>query len=73
MQEKKEGRNQLSEQREREASRLFPTEAAVSRFVAKIRSFLTWLVKTGPVSGVTLGELGESWGRTGKPGAGQVT
>ena len=55
------------------ASRLFPTEAAVSRFVAKIRSFLTWLVKTGPVSGVTLGELGESWRRTGKPGAGQVT
>ena len=36
------------------ASRLFPTEAAVAAFVAKIRAFLTWLVKTGPVEGVTL-------------------
>ena len=33
------------------ASRLFPTEAAVSRFVEKIRTFLTWLRATGPVSG----------------------
>jgi hypothetical protein len=41
------------------ASRLFPTEAAVNRFTQKIRAFLTWLVKTGPVQGVTLGELGE--------------
>ncbi|MGO8762405.1 MAG: hypothetical protein ACLP2P_10980 [Desulfobaccales bacterium] len=54
------------------ASRLFPTEAAVSRFVEKIRTFLTWLVKTGPVSGVTLTELGEDWRRMGKPEAGQV-
>jgi hypothetical protein len=36
------------------ATRLFPTETAVRRFVAKIRTFLTWLVKTGPVDGVTL-------------------
>jgi hypothetical protein len=49
------------------ASRLFPTEAAVHRFVEKIRAFLTWLVKTGPVSGVTLAELGEDWRRMGKP------
>jgi len=55
------------------ASRLFPTEAAVSRFVEKIRTFLTWLVKTGPVSGVTLAELGEDWRRMGKPGAGQIS
>ena len=39
------------------ASRLFPTETAVRRFVAKIRTFLTWLVKSGPVEGVTLAEL----------------
>ncbi len=47
------------------ASRLFPTEAAVLRFVEKIHSFLAWLVKTGPVAGVTLRQLGESWDRTG--------
>jgi hypothetical protein len=39
------------------ASRLFPTETAVDRFVGKIRRFLTWLVQTGPVQGVTLAEL----------------
>jgi len=50
------------------ATRLFPTEAAVSRFVAKIRTFLTWLVQTGPVQGVTLRELGEDWRRRGKRG-----
>ena len=54
------------------ASRLFPTEAAVSRFVEKIRTFLTWLVKTGPVSGVTLAELGEDWRKMGKPNCGHV-
>ena len=40
------------------ASRLFPTEAAVQQFVGKIRTFLTWLRRTGPVEGVTLAELG---------------
>jgi hypothetical protein len=45
------------------ASRLFPTEAAVNRFVAKIRAFLTWLVETGSVEGVTLATLGEDWRR----------
>jgi hypothetical protein len=54
------------------ATRLFPTEAAVSRFVEKIRTFLTWLVKTGPVQGVTLAELGQDWRQAGKPGAGHV-
>ncbi len=39
------------------ASRLFPTEAEVQRFVGKIRTFLTWLKQTGPVEGVTLAEL----------------
>jgi hypothetical protein len=48
------------------ASRLFPSEAAVSRFVDKIRTFLTWLVQTGPVEGVTLAELGEDWRQTGR-------
>ncbi len=54
------------------ASRLFPSEAAVSRFVDKIRTFLTWLVQTGPVEGVTLTELGEDWQRADKPDVGQV-
>jgi hypothetical protein len=48
------------------ATRLFPTEVAVSRFIAKIRTFLTWLVQTGPVSGVTLGELGKDWRQGGR-------
>ncbi|MBI4795136.1 MAG: glycosyl transferase family 1, partial [Deltaproteobacteria bacterium] len=39
-----------------------PTEAAVERLVQKIRSFLTWLKKTGPVQGVTLSELLEMGG-----------
>ncbi len=43
------------------ASPLFPTEAAVNRFVAKIRAFLTWLVRTGPVEGVTLSEIRKGW------------
>jgi hypothetical protein len=45
------------------ATRLFPNEAAVSRFVDKIRAFLTWLARTGPIQGVTLAELGEDWRR----------
>jgi hypothetical protein len=43
------------------ASRLFPTEAAVNRFVGKIRTFLNWLVQTGPVQGVTFADLAENW------------
>ena len=39
------------------ASRLFPTEQAVAAFVAKLRAFLDWLVRTGPVEGVTLSGL----------------
>jgi hypothetical protein len=35
----------------------FPDEAAVSRLVAKLRHFLAWLVKKGPVTGVTLSGL----------------
>ena len=54
------------------ASRLFPTEAAVSRFVVKIRTFLTWLVQTGPISGVTLAELGEDWREGIRPDADQA-
>jgi hypothetical protein len=54
------------------ASRLFPTEAAVSRFVAKIRTFLTWLVKTSPVEGVTLAELREDWREARQPAGGQA-
>lgn len=50
------------------ASRLFPTEATVHRFVGKIRTFLTWLVQTGPVEGVTLSDLRKDWGGIGKPG-----
>ena len=47
------------------ASPLFPTEAAVNRFVDKIRTFLTWLVETGPVEGVTLAALGQDWRQAG--------
>jgi hypothetical protein len=54
------------------ASRLFPTEAAVSRFIVKLRAFLTWLVETGPVQGVTLAELGEDWRRAHPAGGGQA-
>ncbi len=43
------------------ASRLFPNEAAVAGFVAKIRTFLDWLVRSGPVEGVTLSELYQDW------------
>jgi len=39
------------------ASRLFPTELAVAAFVAKIRAFLSWLVQSGPIEGVTLSGL----------------
>jgi hypothetical protein len=39
----------------------FPTEEAVSRLTRKIRTFLTWLVKTGPLQGVTLSQLGEDY------------
>ncbi len=35
----------------------FPDEAAVNRLVAKLQDFLAWLVKQGPVSGVTLSGL----------------
>ena len=52
------------------ASPLFPTEAAVNRFVDKIRTFLAWLVQTGPVEGVTLAALGEDWRQAGRLGGG---
>jgi hypothetical protein len=39
------------------AGRLFPTEQAVAAFVAKLRAFLDWLVRTGLVEGVTLSGL----------------
>jgi hypothetical protein len=35
----------------------FRTERAVNSLVEKIRIFLKWLVRTGPVEGVTLSEL----------------
>ncbi|MGQ9687859.1 MAG: hypothetical protein ACUVXF_03585 [Desulfobaccales bacterium] len=35
----------------------FPDEAAVARLVARLRDFLHWLGKQGPVRGVTLSEL----------------
>ena len=53
-----------------ETNPLFPTEAAVNRFVDKIRTFLTWLVKTGPVEGVTLAALGEDWRQADRPDGG---
>ena len=38
----------------------FSTAQAVDRLVVKLRAFLAWLVKTGPVSGVTMSGLYES-------------
>jgi hypothetical protein len=35
----------------------FPDAAAVNRLVAKLRDFLAWLVKQGPVTGLTLSGL----------------
>ena len=35
----------------------YRTEAAVRRLTEKIRTFLKWLVKTGPVEGVTLSQV----------------
>jgi hypothetical protein len=35
----------------------FPTTQAVDRLVAKLRNFLSWLVKQGPVEGLTLSGL----------------
>jgi hypothetical protein len=45
------------------ASPSFPTERAVNSLVDKIRKFLAWLVRTGPVEGVTLSQLyaRQSW------------
>ncbi len=37
----------------------FPDDAAVDRMVQKLRDFLAWLVKRGPVTGVTLSGLFE--------------
>jgi hypothetical protein len=39
----------------------FPTETAVAGLVQKIRHFLAWLKKTGPVQGVTLSEVYRAW------------
>lgn len=39
------------------ASPQFPTPAAVHRLLQKIRMFLTWLQRTGPVQGFTLSQL----------------
>jgi len=43
------------------ASRLFPTETAVNKFVGKIHRFLTWLVQSGPVQGVRLADFQADW------------
>ena len=50
------------------ASRLFPTEAAVSRFVAKIRTFLTWLVEDRPGGGGDPGGIGGGLAAAGETG-----
>jgi hypothetical protein len=39
----------------------YPTEAAVGRLTDKIRAFLTWLARTGPVAGTTLAQLGDEF------------
>ncbi len=49
----------------------YPSEAAARRLVRKIRAFLDWLVRTGPVHGVTLSEL-DGRGEWGKPPPGKA-
>lgn len=39
----------------------FRTESDVGHLVGRLRDFLTWLVRTGPVEGVTLSELRKSF------------
>jgi hypothetical protein len=39
----------------------FPDAASVDRLVAKLRDFLVWLVKQGPVTGLTLSGLYDLW------------
>jgi hypothetical protein len=39
----------------------FPDAASVDRLVAKLRNFLAWLVKQGPVTGLTLSGLYDLW------------
>ena len=48
------------------ASPSFPTERAVDSLVDKIRKFLSWLLRTGPVEGVTLSQIYDekSWGQS---------
>jgi len=40
----------------------FPSEDAVQRLVDKIRTFVAWLITTGPVQGATLSELFQEFG-----------
>jgi|UniRef100_A0A7V6DPB9 hypothetical protein len=42
----------------------FPDAASVDRLVAKLRDFLAWLVKQGPVLGLTLSGLYDLWAST---------
>jgi hypothetical protein len=42
----------------------FPDAASVDRLVAKLRNFLAWLVKQGPVTGLTLSGLYDLWAST---------
>lgn len=44
------------------ASPHFPTDESVNRFTTKIRDLLAWLVKKGPVKGVTLSDLYQEGG-----------
>ena len=46
-----------------------PPSRRSAAFVAKIRAFLTWLVKTGPVEGVTLSGLYQEYGISKKGGS----
>ncbi len=47
----------------------FPSETAVRRLLRKIRAFLTWLTRTGPIQGLTLSGLyQEIAGSQGAPG-----
>ena len=43
------------------ATPMYPTEMAVERLTGKIRAFLAWLTRTGPVAGMTLSQVAEEY------------
>ena len=51
----------VDEERSPVVERGVRAESDVEQLVGRLRAFLTWLVRTGPVEGVTLSELRRSF------------